>query len=172
MQPKLSKIAIALACLTGNITIDPEVSGLGFSEVDDMLSSVQIDVGFSKAEAMETIIVTGTPPPTWDMSLAGYGGSSWGGVERDTDRGGSRPSLSEQREMACKAEIDDLISDCQNTYSEFNAGIGMLCTTLGFGTSFIGVVATTLCSSSVVHLQTRSNEWCRIQGNTKKEDEC
>ena len=183
--------AIALTLMTGNIT---GPSNTEFYEDDASFHKTSAQLtsgwgwGFNKAYAAcedevsvdndatapeECIEVIGDQldESSYDVSVSeesSYGGNSGGGGGGGSSGEGDNepPPKSEEEIEECKEEVDDLVWDCKATYTQFNAGINILCTEFAFKPLKYS------CSSMVVGLQLKAFEWCTEMGKQKKAREC
>lgn len=184
------KLALAAYGLVGSISVN-QSTDLEYLEDDNLFTKTSAQLiygwewGVSYAHAGDDIevICCGILPPGWGGIGIGIGGGGGGGSgsgsndasdgrEGNGDSDGYQEWLEEEKIKKCNESVDALVANCQATYSEFNAGINTLCTTLGFAGSVIGIGTATLCASGSSLLTREANEWCTAQGQEKKKAEC
>jgi hypothetical protein len=165
--------------LVGGLSVKPNVE-LNYIEDDSIFSKISAHLIYgwewgNYASAYETIYVKGSRPPPFDPSFYRNDrdpGGCWGCDNSEYNSPEDDDDLSPEQAEACKVRVDRIVDSCKSTYSEFNTGIGTLCTTLSFGGTVVGIAAATLCSSSTLQLTRESNEWCTLQGEHKKAKDC
>lgn len=174
------KIAVITCGMFGGLSFNPS-DDLGYLEDDDLFTKTTATLlnGWewgNYAKATETLYIVGSRPPPLDPSLpggydphdGGYGGydnSEYNSPEDDA-------KLTPTEIAACEARTERLVDNCKSTYSQFNAGVGTLCTTVAFSGTVVGVAGATFCSSSVAFLDSEADQWCTLQGAHKKARDC
>ena len=185
--------AITLTLMTGNIT---GPSNAEFYEDDASFHKTSAQLtsgwgwGFNKAyaacedEEEQSVDDDATAPDecidvigeeldesSYDVSVteeSSYGGNSGGGGGGPSDEGegDNEPPKAEEEIEQYKEDVDDLVWQCKATYTQYNAGIVMLCSEFSYR------LLKYPCSGMMTHLQLRAIEWCTEMGKQKKAREC